>query len=103
MSEFIRRPLTEHEAQKAATLTNLVYSLAIVQEGYIKEVESLLNKAGQFRFQHKKQINDIKRNAELLRSTISRVDGFNAESFGEDSDTIEQIIKETLNSKNIEV
>lgn len=99
----VTRPLTEQESKRAVALTNLVHSLAIVQEGYIKEVEGIMSHAGLFRYEYKKHIKEIKRNAEFLRSAIFKKDSNHAESFGEDADNIEELIKDLLNSKNIEI
>jgi hypothetical protein len=97
------RELTPDELQRATILTNLVHSLAIVQEGYIKEAEDIMKRAGMYRYEFKRHIGDIRRNAELLRSAIHKHDSANAEDFGEDADTIEEAIKQLLDSKNIEI
>jgi hypothetical protein len=95
--------VTEIEFKRCAVLTNLIHALAIVQEGYIKEIESIMSKANVYKYQYKMHVSTIRRNAELLRSIISTNDPRHAESFGEDSDNIEELIKELLNSKNIEI
>jgi hypothetical protein len=95
--------MTAEQYKRAVTLTNLIHSLAIVQEGYIMEVEQIFKNAGQFRYAFKRHVGEIRRNAEILRKAINTNDPKHAESFGDDSETIEDTIKTLLNSKNIEV
>ena len=87
-------PEVKHEI---ATLTNLIHALAIVQEGYVLELEQKLRKYCQFQYAQKKNILTMKKQAIEMRAMINKADPEHAEEYGEEADKIELLIKELIN------
>jgi hypothetical protein len=98
-----RIPIPQEKLARIGKLTNLIFTLAIVQEGYIKEVEAILRRYNKFSFEYKHNVNAIRKHAELLRAVIHKEDKDHSEDFGEDADDIEQMIKELFSKNNIEL
>lgn len=87
-------PEVNHEL---ATLTNLIHALAIIQEGYVLELEQKLRRYGQFQYAQKKNIKTMKKQAIEMRAIINKADPVHADEYGEEADKIELLIKELIN------
>jgi hypothetical protein len=81
---------------EVAILTNLIHSLSIIQEGYIKEIEGILRRHGSFRYQFKNHVNVIKKKTEEMRSEIYKANSDTADVYGQLSDRIEDGINELI-------
>lgn len=87
-------PEVNHEL---ATLTNLIHALAIIQEGYVLELEQKLRRYGQFQYAQKKNIKTMKKQAIEMRAIIYKADPVHADEYGDEADRIELLIKELIN------
>lgn len=81
---------------KLATLTNLIHALAIIQEGYVLELEQTLRRYGQFQYAQKKNIKTMKKQAIEMRAIINKAYPVHADEYGEEADKIELLIKELI-------
>lgn len=88
--------LPSNVKERLAKVTNVIHTLAIIQEGYVKELESTLGKYGAFRYEYKNHINTIKHKSEQMRAAIFKCDPQNAEEYGEEADKIEELINKLM-------
>lgn len=88
--------MNQKSIAKLAKLTNMIHTLAIIQEGYIKEAEAILRREGAYRYEYKQEVEIIKKRTENLRRAIYREDPEHAEEYGDDADKIEEIIEKLL-------
>ena len=88
--------IPQEKIGEVALLTNLIHSLAIIQEGYIKEIEKILVDHGRFKYKFKQHVKTIIDRTVDMRSEIYKANADNAERYGELSDKIEEGIKEIM-------
>ena len=88
--------IPQEEIGEVALLTNLIHSLAIIQEGYIKEIERILVDHGRFKYKFKQHVKTITQKTIEMRSEIYHANADTADRYGELSDKIEEGIKEIM-------
>lgn len=87
----------QHLEKQAEGLIYLVYQLGDIQEGLITDAEEMLKNAGDYRFNIKRNINQIKRITGELRSDVLKLHPEQIDSvtkFGEESDNLRKHIEE---------
>jgi hypothetical protein len=82
--------------------TNAIHTMAIVQEGLIMEIESMLKAHGNLKYEYKQNVNIIKSKSSEMRAAINTANHEDAYAFGYDADLIEDFINNLFSLKKHE-